>query len=265
MIDRATELFMRACATRGVDFSRTMMLGRQEVAGGGYAESLFRELGAKSVDSIDASEFEGATIVADLNKPLPADLRRRFSVVFDGGTLEHVFDVATALRSCADLVERGGHYITVSPANNWAGHGFYQFSPELFFRFLSPEAGFRMRGTFVAELRPRQRWYRVPDARELGKRAYWRNSFRTLVFALARRDELVDLVDFAPQQSDYASAWNEQRAASIEAGYRELLRKVSPGAMREAYTSLRRRRSERFDPAIFMPVRLESIGELIAP
>lgn len=265
MIDRATELFLRACAARGVDFSRTVMLGRQEVAGGGYAESLFRDLGALTVDSVDASSFEGATIVADLNKPLPNDLRRRFSVVFDGGTLEHVFDVATALRSCADLVEQGGHYIAVSPANNWAGHGFYQFSPELFFRFLSPEAGFRLRGTFLAELRQRQRWYRVPDARDLGKRAYWRNGFRTLVFVLARRDEIVDLAEYAPQQSDYATAWDDKRAASVAAGYRALMRKVSPGVMREAYASLRRRRTERFDPAIFMPVRLESIGELIAP
>src|SRR5262249_38979122 len=158
------------CAGRGVDFSRTVMLGRQELARGGYAESLFQELGARSVDSVDASEFEGASIVADLNKPLASDLRRRFTPVLHGGTPEHVFDVATALRSCADLVEQAGHYIAVSPANNWAGHGFYQFSPELFFRFLSTESGFRLRGTFLAELGPRQRWYRVPDARELGKR-----------------------------------------------------------------------------------------------
>src|SRR5205823_6665735 len=146
-----------------------------------------------SVDSIDASGFEGATIVADLNRPLAQDLRRRFSAVYDGGTLEHVFDVASAIRSCLDLVELGGHYIASSPANNWPGHGFYQFSPELFFRTLSRDAGFHLRGAFVIEQRGRDRWYAIPDPQDAGARLYWRNQYRTLLVAVARRVALVDL------------------------------------------------------------------------
>jgi len=260
MIDRATELFLRACANRGVDFSRSVMLGRQELAGGGYAESLFRDLGAKSVDSIDASEFEGATILADLNKPLPADLRRRFSVVFDGGTLEHVFDVATALRSCADLVERGGHYIAVAPANNWPGHGFYQFSPELFFRLLSTEAGFRVRGVFVFELRAMPRWYLVRDPKAVGARVYWRNQFRTLLVAIAQREALVDLSEFAPQQSDYSSRWIDSSSADCEKGF---VRRFTPSFAKSAVRELRRQRRERFHPQLFSRVSPDEIAQHI--
>src|SRR6266446_4371577 len=163
MIDATGERFLEACARRGVDFTRTVMFGRQELADLTYSEPFFRRLGATSVDSIDASDFEGATIIADLNRPLPQQVRRRFSVVFDGGTLEHVFDIAMALRSGLDLVELGGHYIASSPANNWPGHAFYQFSPELVFRTLSTETGYQMRAAFLVELRTTQRWYSIPD------------------------------------------------------------------------------------------------------
>jgi hypothetical protein len=33
----------------------------------------------------------------------------------------------------------------VTPANNQMGHGFYQFSPELFFRVFSQENGYLLR------------------------------------------------------------------------------------------------------------------------
>src|SRR5262245_60965155 len=36
-----------------------------------FAEPLFKVLGAKTVDSIDYSDFEGASIVHDLNQPVP--------------------------------------------------------------------------------------------------------------------------------------------------------------------------------------------------
>jgi hypothetical protein len=107
----------------GVDFVRTAMIGRQsfwpdvqalervfktlDIARDAqdfrrqnrYAEEFFRLLGAQSVESIDASEYEGATHVHDMNLPVPRELLGRFSVVHDGGTLEHVFNVPQALKN----------------------------------------------------------------------------------------------------------------------------------------------------------------------
>jgi len=71
--------------------------------------------------------------------------RSRFTLVLDGGTLEHVFDYPAALRQCLELVALSGHFITIAPAQNQMGHGFYQISPELFFRVLSGENGFTLR------------------------------------------------------------------------------------------------------------------------
>jgi hypothetical protein len=47
-----------------------------------------------------------------------------------------------------DLLKVGGTFVASTPANYFMGHGFYQFSPELFFRLFCPENGFRL-----AELR----------------------------------------------------------------------------------------------------------------
>ena len=110
---------------------------------GGYAEEFLKRLGAKETISIDASAYEGASLVHDMNLPIGDDLKRRFSVVIDGGTLEHVFNFPVAIKNCMQMVDVGGHFFVHTMANNFMGHGFYQFSPELFYRVFSPENGFR--------------------------------------------------------------------------------------------------------------------------
>ena len=60
-------------------------------------------LGSERLESLDITDFEGATVIHDLNKPVSEELKARFDVVFDGGTLEHVPD-----RSTAKASERAG-------------------------------------------------------------------------------------------------------------------------------------------------------------
>ena len=99
---------------------------------GRTGESLYAQLGFDRVASIDVSDFEGCTHIFDLNTPgLPASLVDQFDAVYNGGTLEHVFDTRTALRNVFDLLKTGGVAIHVGPANGWLDHGFYQFSPTL--------------------------------------------------------------------------------------------------------------------------------------
>lgn len=111
---------------------------------GGYAEEYFCYLGAESVVSLDASSYEGATHIWDLNRPIPKSLRGKFDTVYDGGTLEHVFNFPVAIQNLKDLLAIGGTAIMVTPSNNWLGHGLYQFSPELLYQCFSPDCGFRV-------------------------------------------------------------------------------------------------------------------------
>jgi hypothetical protein len=229
----------------GVAFDKTMMLGRQSYirvsprdmtrvflaqglplseaeakadlrAMGGYAEPLFERLGATEIRSMDASPFEAASDVHDLNEPIPSSLKARFSAVIDGGTLEHVFNFPQAIANALEMVELGGHLLLITPTNNEDGHGFYQFAPELFFRVLSPENGFSMERVLLKEhLDPH--WYEVTDPAKLG-RSQFRSRGTAYLYAVARRVELVRPFRRWPQQSDYASAWRSASRPDAEVG-----------------------------------------------
>ncbi len=45
----------------------------------------------------------------------------------------------------------GGHFISVTFANNFLGHGFHQFSPELYFRVFCPANGFEVESLMLCE------------------------------------------------------------------------------------------------------------------
>jgi SAM-dependent methyltransferase len=104
-------------------------------------DMFFRLLGFDVLDVMDISGFEGANIIHDLNVPsLPTALANRFDLVFDGGTLEHVFDTAVAMKSLCQMVKVGGRILHISPMANCTDHGFYSFSPTLFADFYGTNA-----------------------------------------------------------------------------------------------------------------------------
>jgi hypothetical protein len=79
---------------------------------GGWGEAFFRLLGAQRVDSIDASSIEGASLIHDLNTPIDDSLKERFSLIYDGGTLEHLFNLPQALRNCMEMLRLGGYFVS---------------------------------------------------------------------------------------------------------------------------------------------------------
>jgi SAM-dependent methyltransferase len=173
----------------------------------GYSEPFWEMLGVKSLATVDASKFEGATHVHDMNQPIPPEWREAFDVVCDVGTLEHVFNFPVAIRNCMEMVKRGGCFFAQTPANNYFGHGFYQFSPELFFRVLSPQNGFQVEHCVAVEQGPRRRWFSVTDPEAARARVTLINTNPVVLFVWAKRIEVKPLFAITPQQSDYAVAW----------------------------------------------------------
>lgn len=217
----------------GASFERTLTLGRQHLyadartlsdyfrkylsadrqgINGPYADDLFIHLGAARVDSIDISDFEGATIVHDLNVPVPDSMHDRYTLVFDGGTLEHIFNFPVAIRNLMNMLMPGGHLLCISPANNQCGHGFYQFSPELFYSILTPANGFCMRRLFFGvsmDDKGDRVWYEVQDPARAGSRVTLQNSEQTYILLIAEKLNGVAPGELKVFQSDYVTAWNE--------------------------------------------------------
>lgn len=183
-----------------------------------WAEPLFEALGAKTVQSLDYSGYEGAQLIHDMNQPWPEGRPpRQFDVVFDGGTLEHVFNVPQGMLNAMSLVKPGGCLLSVTPADGWLGHGFHQLQPEFFFRFLSPANGFRLRGLWLAEFGPEPasaRLFQIKDPAVCGCRPLvpGRRPLAMLVFA-EKTGERAGPVTW-PGQSNYTTMWQ----LPVEAG-----------------------------------------------
>jgi hypothetical protein len=200
--------------------------------GGGWAEAFFRLLGAQTVDWMDASAFEGASIVQDLNLPVDTSLHTRFSTIFDGGTLEHVFDFPQAIQNCMSMLRVGGSFIQVAPANNFMGHGFYQFSPELLYQVFSSVNGFRVVVMLLQEDVRGGRSYVVANPSVVGKRVQLTNRLPTYVCTIARREEIAPLFAVPPRQADYATAWRVGQWAPADASQGGSVRKAVRSALR---------------------------------
>ena len=179
-----------------------------------HAEPCFLSLGASKVYSMDVSGFEGASFIHDLNQPIGPELNERFDVVYDGGTLEHVFNFPTALKNCMQMVRVGGRFFTHTVANNWCGHGFYQFSPELFYRALSQENGFEVERLVAHRAGPYGRWYEVADPERIHSRVELLTFSPLMLLIQARRVKLTAIFAASPQQSDYTPRWRNQAASA---------------------------------------------------
>lgn len=176
-----------------------------------YAEEFFSLLGVKHLTAIDANEYEGAQIIHDMNRPIPDSMSASFDVVLDGGTLEHVFDFPTGIRNAVQMVAPNGHFLSFTVANNFSGHGFYQFSPELFYRLLCKENGYALESCIMWEEIQGTRFYQVPDPESVKSRIALTSQSGTYLLVQAKRIGSVSR-DFVPQQSDYARHWESVQA-----------------------------------------------------
>ncbi len=175
--------------------------------GRGYAETFLHTLGATEIRSLDASDFEDATDILDFNLPVGENFKSRFTAVIDSGTLEHIFNFPVAIKNCMEMVQVGGHFLSITPTNNFMGHGFYQFSPELFFRVFNQSNGFALIRMFVFVDHRRAGWFRVTDPKLIGQRVELTNARPTYLAVLARKVESVGILSTPVQQSDYDRMW----------------------------------------------------------
>ena len=99
-----------------------------------HARVFFDMLGLDGYADVDKFPDDHPVVRHDLNDPVPDELRGRFGLVLDGGTIEHVFDIAQALRNVVSMVRVGGCVVHFNPL--WhADHGFYSLNPCLFYDF----------------------------------------------------------------------------------------------------------------------------------
>lgn len=269
-LDHNGTRFLLYARKRGTDFANTAMIGRQLLhltpgwlarnlchfgyptaettakalmtEKNGYAEPFLQLIGAREVCSFDASPFEQATYIHDFNFPIDERFHKRFTTVLDGGTLEHVFNFPVALKNCMELVAIGGHFLGITPANNAFGHGFYQFSPELYYKVFSPENGFRLEQMFAYET-DNVDWFAVTDVARQSGRVTLVNHRETYLLVIAQRLEARTIFATPIQQSCYTDGLWEAKSLNASqadsAGVLARLKSRVPGILKPPLRGLR--------------------------
>jgi hypothetical protein len=191
------------------ELARVLGVSWTDSSFGLYSEGLLKKhFGATLVDSYDYSGYEGATHVVDLGRPIVPE--QQYDTIIDCGTAEHVFDVPQVLRNLSSLCAPGGQIIHVLPANNFCGHGFWQFSPELFFSLYSDASGYSGTEVFLADLRDKDKWFEVEQPKN-GRRAEVTSSGPLYVMCMTTK--LGELFPEDIQQSDYVHNWDRSAHA----------------------------------------------------
>ncbi|CAK8711350.1 hypothetical protein GCAAIG_00640 [Candidatus Electronema halotolerans] len=80
----------------------------------------------RKIISIDP---DGGDFKIDLSDPrifvVNPDIHRRFSVVYNLGTIEHIWDIHTAYVNASELCDMGGVFVNIVPVSGYALHGMH--------------------------------------------------------------------------------------------------------------------------------------------
>ena len=182
-----------------------------------YADEFFKLfLGSKTIESLDYSEYENCNIIHDMNRKIPQKYYQNYDVVIDGGALEHIFNFPVAIENCLNMVKQNGSIFIFSMANNHMGHGFYQFSPELYFRIFEKN-GFETKNIILdehkypgPEISPTGKSYLVTDPKITKSRISVVSKKPLLIMVHAVRKEITELFSEYPIQSDYVNLYDDK-------------------------------------------------------
>ncbi len=119
---------------------------------GNYCEHFLNDLGFENIESLDNSPYESASIIHNMNHPIPPHLNNKYDYIFDGGTTEHIFNTPQVCENIINLLNIDGIYLSVTPNNNLSGHGIYQFSPEFYLSAFSKKYGMEVQELYLARV-----------------------------------------------------------------------------------------------------------------
>lgn len=212
-IDVSVLKHLKYCSFYG-KYNNTVTLGRQEIHTqtssildgkiySGFCENMLIDyFGSTKVDSIDNSPYENATIIHDMNEIISNV--GKYDTVLDLGTLEHIYNINNAFLNVSELCNIGGQIIHVLPADCQCGHGFWQFSPELFFSLYSSKNGYEQTEVFCSDVESGKTEKLSPP--HSGKRLEiktYRPTYIMVRTVLSKKDYSHSKI----QQSDYVHIW----------------------------------------------------------
>ena len=106
-----------------------LFVGKQET----FGRNLTLSDKAK-IHTMDWSPHFGADVVCDLGYPAPPDLHNRFDFIYDGGSLDNMFNPAQGIMNIAAMLRPGGRMLCLACASAMS-MPYTMFSPGWFYDF----------------------------------------------------------------------------------------------------------------------------------
>lgn len=106
----------------------------------GYSEYLELDINAR------------ADVRWDLNFPIPEDLKNRFDLVFDCGSVEHVINISQAMKNLKDMTAVGGRIVHTQLIGDQTNGGYWTISPNYYLDFYERN-GFKVDKCVLHDLR----------------------------------------------------------------------------------------------------------------
>lgn len=191
-------------------YNQTHLIGKFNMYD--YSENFFQTLFNThlDVDSIDNSAYEGATIIHNMNDPIKSF--KKYQYVFDGGTIEHIFNLPQVIENIINLLEIGGLFVSVTCNNNFSGHGMYQLSPEFFLSSLNEKYGMKIESLYIGKVNTEfETWIDVNDYRDGRNCSKFDGNEPVYILTIARKisNPSYSLIKTPPNQ--YSYEWGDWR------------------------------------------------------
>jgi len=88
---------------------------------------LITSKGIKNILTLDLFDVR-ADLRYDLNLPVPEFEHNKYNLVFDIGTLEHIFDTRQTIENCLRMIKKGGFYFVQTTVRGYFRHGLHVLS-----------------------------------------------------------------------------------------------------------------------------------------
>jgi hypothetical protein len=120
---------------------------------------LIKKFNLKKLISFDINKLEGASEIKDFDNPI--NYKEKFDIFFDGGSLQHIFNIPQALKNIIKMTKLNGTIIHTVTFDGFQGFGLYQLSPEIFLNLYNKNNGFKNTKIYLTENLNNKFWYKI--------------------------------------------------------------------------------------------------------
>lgn len=158
-INKSSDLLEKAYLELGGRRMKEVMTGFCVLAG----KSIYEWLGIKNYESIDIDGKHGAhkfRLDYDLNKVY--NFNRKFDLVTNHGTTEHILNQYMCFKNMHDLTRVGGYMFHGVPGVNHINHGFFSYN-QIFFKDLASANNYKIVEMWIGIMDKEFKIYNVTD------------------------------------------------------------------------------------------------------